>query len=269
MKGVIILVFFLIFFVTCTKEKSGTFLQEEAVQLVQPRIIASNIIIDSLETITIENALQDVHIHFSTDGKEPNTNSKKYKKPIKVKEPGTYKFKAFHASFKPSESSVITFYKKGIIPKNIAWHSMENEKYTGSGTRTLIDNKKGPLEFRNSLWQGFDSIVSATVFFDKKVKIKSVNIGYLSDPASWIFPPEEVTISLSSNDAFYEKFTNKIEVLSETSERTIKSLNIPIGLEVSSIKIEIKNLSSIPYWHEGSGSKAWLFMDEWIFNEDL
>ena len=44
------------------------------------------------------------------------------------------------------------------------------------------------------------------------------------------------------------------------------SFNIPIDREVSTLDITVKNLEQIPDWHDGKGNKAWLFMDEWIFN---
>lgn len=46
----------------------------------------------------------------------------------------------------------------------------------------------------------------------------------------------------------------------------MKNINLEINKEVTSLRLEITNLQSIPEWHEGSGNKAWLFMDEWIFN---
>ena len=46
----------------------------------------------------------------------------------------------------------------------------------------------------------------------------------------------------------------------------MKNINIKINKEVNSLRIEMTNLERIPDWHEGVGNKAWLFMDEWIFN---
>ena len=49
-------------------------------------------------------------------------------------------------------------------------------------------------------------------------------------------------------------------------DKAMMSFNIPIDQEVSTLDITVKNLGQIPDWHDGKGYKAWLFMDEWIFN---
>jgi hexosaminidase len=192
--------------------------------------------------------------------------SNKYEKPIRVVKPGVFKFRSFHPVLKPSEISSIKMYKKGLSPTDILWHSKQNEKYKGVGDFTLINNKKASLEFSNPQWLGVDSIASATVFFKKVTYVKSINIGYLCDAASWIFPPERAIVSVFFKDGTNKKISKKNAVLEKLVPRTIESFQIPIGLEVISLKIEVVNLSSIPAWHEGKGLKAWLFMDEWIFN---
>jgi hypothetical protein len=251
---------------SCQEKKKTPFLQEEEVQLVQPNIIVSNTIIDSLETITAELLLDGVVLYYTDNGEAPSRDSNKYEKPIQVVKPGVFKFKSFHPVLKSSAVSSIKIYKKGLIPKKITWHSKEPEKYKGVGDLTLINNKKASLEFSNMEWQGFETIASATVFFKELTTIKSIKIGYLCDTASWIFPPESVSVLVFFKDGTSKEIVKKTNILEKQSSRTKESIQIPIEMDVVSLKIKVSNVSSIPDWHEGRGLKAWLFMDEWIFN---
>jgi len=53
----------------------------------------------------------------------PTENSTKYTDPITVEKEGTYSFKAFHPDWKPSTTTILKLYKKGIIPNKIDWQT--------------------------------------------------------------------------------------------------------------------------------------------------
>jgi len=265
MKKIEVVFCLLLVVCSCQTKKKTPFLQENEVQLVQPKIVASDIIIDSVATITAELQLDGAVLYYTDNGESPSMDSNKYANPLQVTKPGVFKFKSFHPVLKSSAISSIKMYKKGESPEKIIWNSQQPKKYKGVGDLTLINNKKASLEFSNPQWQGFDSIASATVFFKAPTKVQSIKIGYLCDPASWIFPPESVTVSVFFKDGTSKEIIKKTKVLEKQFSRTMESLQIPIRMEVLSLKIKISNVSSIPDWHEGKGLKAWLFMDEWIF----
>jgi len=266
MKKNWILVLVILINLNCKKNKTNKFLQQEDISLVQPRIEVSNTIIDSVVSLYAKSGIKGTDIYFTSDGSEPASSSFKYDKPIMVSKSGTYKFKSFNAEWKSSETTSITFFKKGHQPKNIVWNSKQNEKYNGKGPFTLINQKKAALPFSNSEWVGFDSIVNAEVFFNEKTFIKSMDIGFLSDVQSWIFPPTSITIFPNKSNKIEDKISFQLDELEKPELTEMKNINIEINKEVTSLRLEITNLQSIPTWHEGSGNKAWLFMDEWIFN---
>ncbi|MEJ2113134.1 MAG: hypothetical protein P8X62_05370, partial [Flavobacteriaceae bacterium] len=88
----------------------------------------------------------------------------------------------------------------------------------------------------------------------------------LSDIDSWIFPPANISIFPNGSNKIEDIVSVQLNEPKEPSSTEMKNINIVINKEVNSLRLEISNLQSIPKWHEGSGSKAWLFMDEWIFN---
>ncbi|MDY7395575.1 chitobiase/beta-hexosaminidase C-terminal domain-containing protein [Aureibaculum sp. 2210JD6-5] len=263
MRKIVGMLFLYLFIFSCKNEKTKiNYLQQEEVQLVQPRIIASNTVIDSFVTIKADRNIDGTTVFYTEDGTEPTKESTKFSGEIKVKEPKELKFKAFHNNFKASETASIKLYQKGHSANSIEWFTNVNKKYLGSGNTTVINGKKASLEYNNSQWMGFDTIAKATVKFDKKTYLKSIDIGYLNDPGSWIFPPSEIKVIVNEKD----KLTFQLEPLKTLTDREMMNFTVPINQEVSTLHISIKNVEQIPDWHEGNGNKAWLFMDEWIFN---
>lgn len=246
---------------SCKQQPRIEFLQQNSVSLAQPRVIANKTFIDSFVTIQAYLKVKDVAIHYTSNGEVPSLNSEKYTQPIKVSNPGIYKFRAFHNNWKPSEVTEIELFKKGISAEAILWHTKASEKYIGQGSQTLINQTKATLNFTDNQWVGFDSVAVATVMFKEKTFIKLVTISYLNDVSSWIFPPESIEVVVNN-----DKKIKSLIPLKEGVDKKNETLSVPIETEVFSLKIQVNNLQSIPEWHEGKGQKAWLFMDEFIFN---
>ena len=256
----ICVVVFILF--SCKREKQANFLQQNNISLAQPRVIANKTFIDSFVTIQANLKVEDVAIYYTSNGDEPSLETQRYIQPIQVSNPGIYKFKAFHNNWKPSEVTEIELFKKGISADTILWHSNASEKYSGQGVETLINQTKASLSFTDEEWVGFDTAAIATIKFNKKIFIKSVTISCLNDAPSWIFPPESIVIFMNND---FEKIKT-ISPLKQLVDRKNEAISIPIEAEVTSLKIQVNNMQSIPEWHEGKGQKAWLFMDEFIFN---
>ena len=258
----IILLLILINFGCAKKEDTNTYLKQEEIPLVQPRVEANNTIIDSTVTIQAELRLEGTKLYYTTDNTEPTEQSTQYTTPLITENAGTYKFKAFHNDWKPSESTTLKLYKKGIALNNILWHTQAHNSYPGLGEETLINNKKASKQFRDSQWVGFDSIAKATINFEKETFIKTLTIGFLIDTKSWIFPPSSITLVINKKDTISVTLNRHLKM----GMVALKDLPITINKGVTSITVTVNNTQQLPEWHPGKGLKAWLFMDEWIFN---
>ncbi len=258
-----ILIACLIFF-SCTEKKTETtnYVQEGEIQLAKPRIAVSSTIIDSFVTMKPEIRMENLSVFYEVDGKKGMESSSKVQTTVIAEEAGTFNFRGYHPDWKPSEATEIRLYKKGFIPDKITWQTQASDTYKGQGETTLINNKKASLKFRDVEWTGFDTIAKATVSFPKKTYIKSLTIGYLIDPKSWIFPPEEITLYFNDKDSI----NLKIPALTLQEIIKLDDVKIPIEKEINTLIVHVKNVQKLPDWHAGKGLKAWLFMDEWIFN---
>ncbi|WP_242202170.1 chitobiase/beta-hexosaminidase C-terminal domain-containing protein [Aestuariivivens insulae] len=250
----------------CKKGSENLFLQQDQIQIVQPRLEATNQLIDSVAYLTASLKIDGSKIYYTTNGDDPTEQSKAYTAPIKILKPGVYKFRAYHPDWKKSDVVETTFYKSGLPIDTITWHTTASDRYKGVGAMTLNNNKKGTVDFKDNQWLGFDTIANATLYLKNKAYVKSLTIGYLSDPGSWIFPPKSVKIRTSVNGGPFKDKTIELQPLESITAPTLKHIDIPVNDTINQILVEVKNVTSIPQWHEGKGNKAWLFMDEWVLN---
>jgi len=262
MKTLMSVLIFFLFILGCTKKQNISYLQKQNISLAQPHIKKTSTIIDSFVMVTASLRKKNVELFYSINGQEPTKASLKYEAPLKITKEGIYKFKAFHPDWKPSESSKLKLYKKGIPQKRINLITPAHKDYPGLGESTIFNNIKGTLNHRSNKWVGFDSIAKATTHFSKDTFIKNITISYLINTRAWIFPPSEAIVWFSKTDSIIVP----IDALVDKHEHRLADIIIPINKKIDSITVAIKNNEQLPEWHPGKGKKAWLFMDEWIFN---
>ncbi|WP_282087901.1 chitobiase/beta-hexosaminidase C-terminal domain-containing protein [Aquimarina algiphila] len=251
-------------------EFTKTYVQKEEIQLVNPKIIVNNVIIDTSSSIIASLPLDQTVIRYTTDGNEPTETSEKYTDIISISESGTYTFKAFHPEFKSSGSEQVSFFKKGIDVDIFSLITPLNKQYPGQGESTLVNHKKGTLNFRDGEWIGVTEPFIAIIDFKTKIFLDSVDIGYLVNTDAWIFPIQNVSIAFSENGADFTDIEPQetLEKL-KTGSTKLDNVHIPVAKKLKKLKIKISNVTSIPEWHQGKGNPAWLFMDEWIFNAKI
>ncbi|NER17774.1 chitobiase/beta-hexosaminidase C-terminal domain-containing protein [Spongiivirga citrea] len=250
-------------FFGCDKkaERPSAFLQTQQIKLAPPRVLTTSTIIDSSIVLSADFKMEDVKLRYTFDGTDPTENALSYKNPIQITEAGTYSFKAFHPEWTPSETTTVKIYQKGMDTIAIQLRTKASIKYPGMGAKGLVDHKKASLSFTDAEWIGFDTIAKARIDFGKKVHLEKITMAYLVDTGSWIFPPENVIVYLNKTDSIRVQIPNL-----KSDTLALADVEIPIEKTVQYLTIHVQNLKELPEWHPGKGLKAWLFMDEWIFN---
>jgi len=156
-------------------------------------------------------------------------------------------------------SSVFKFKTHPSIGLPLELITQPNPRYNGNGSLTLVDGISGALPWKGHEWLGFDtSEIKFEVDLFENKSISSVTIGFLSDTASWIYPPKSIEIFvLKKNDKW-----KKLKVQSIVfSDRELKA-----GLKGKGRKIKfiLKNDTLIPEGLPGEGNVPWTFLDEVI-----
>ena len=132
--------------------------------------------------------------------------------------------------------------------------------------KVLIDGKRGYLDFSSGQWIGQEAKdLEFIIDLKKYQKIEKVSCGYLQNLGNWIFKPEQVSVSISSNGKDFKNTQLLIDENKDLNKNTFKGkFSLEKSLKTRYLKINIKNIEVCSPNHEGAGSSAWMFIDELI-----
>ncbi len=124
---------------------------------------------------------------------------------------------------------------------------------------------KAATNFNDGKWQGYNGTdLDAVIDLGKIMSIKKIASSFLSDVNSFIFLPEFVEYSISTDGKNFKKLTEIVNTIPEKDTKAfIHSFDFnPKNISARYIQIKAKNIGVCPKWHKGTGEKAWLFCDE-------
>jgi len=169
------------------------------------------------------------------------------------------------------ELQTINFNHHNWLTSPVNYSVPFSDYYTAGGKDGLADGVLGSLDFRDGRWQGFfgDDVELIIENPNEDKTISSVSINFYRYINSWIFPPESVSISYSTDGEEFESI-DSIDFKEEDMHVRGKEILSPSfsfkSLDANYIKVSIKNIGKVPHWHEASGEPAWVFVDEIIVN---
>ncbi len=214
--------------------------------------------------VSLANPIKGTTIYYTLNGTEPSYKSELYTVPFKFTK--STKLRAIASqegilnSF-PIEANFIKIKKNRKISLNTQYAN----QYSGGGDHALIDFIRGGENFKTGTWQGYERVdVNAVVDLGSLQALHKISLGCLHDQASWIFLPEEVTFSVSTDGKIYTEIGQvKNDLDDHTQVSTIKEFSYPMKMQKARfIKVVAKNIGNCPEWHPGAGHKAWIFVDE-------
>jgi uncharacterized membrane protein len=235
-------------------------------KLNQPLIENEEQIIKEPEPLKLKHYVNDVSIHFTTDGSEPDSlSSPAFEGKFILDRNVVIKAKAFKKGWLSSDVVERRFYKAGFRPDTIILAKAPDPSYRGDGDKTLIDAQKGDQNFRSGRWLGYkDYPLTALLQYKKPVLLASVSVSSLIDIGSFIMPPAHVEVwggSHSSDLRLLKRI--KPEQPKEQMASTIKDYQLTFSpTTVQAVKIVVLPVAKLPSWHQGKGQRAWVFLDE-------
>lgn len=138
-------------------------------------------------------------------------------------------------------------------------------QYAAEGPRSLIDDMTGGSDFRNGLWQGFQTYnLEATVDLKTLKPVKNISIRCLQDMVSWVWYPTEVIFETSPDGIQWKEAGRELSPLSQkTAGSFVHNFSSPSdGQPVRYVRITAVNIKKCPEWHLGAGGDAFIMADE-------
>ena len=151
----------------------------------------------------------------------------------------------------------------------VTLQSAPTSPYDQDSEKILVDRKIGsPANFRDG-WVGYygDTMKVLLLLENYKKKPSELVLSFAHHPSQWVFVPQKVTISYSTNG---KKFSKPEEVtlpfdpaLEANSKPRVCILRHKIpSKDVKYIRIEAEPVEKLPAWHTAAGEKAWIMTDE-------
>lgn len=217
------------------------------------------------ETLLSLNCIdKDAKIYFTLDGSEPTSKSSLYKEPIKIDKSTI--LKAFSILGDGTSSQVIeAVFSKIPKDRKVSYNTKYQPQYAAGGDLAMIDFVRGGEDFKTGAWQGYEGDdFDLVVDLGKPEDVKKLSAGCFQDQGAWIWFPEWVEFSVSSNGKDYKSVGKAVcDVPKNKDGRFLKEFSIASdNKQVRYIKVIGKNQATCPSWHPGAGSKAWIFVDE-------
>jgi hypothetical protein len=112
-------------------------------------------------------------------------------------------------------------------------------------------------------WEGKD--VSVEMPLNQPFEAKTISLGVLSYPKSWIIFPETVQGWVQKTDGKWISLGENKQMNSSMQDATTFDYSFPVPASVGKIKavkFEVVASKELPLWHPYHGNKSWLFLDE-------
>lgn len=221
---------------------------------------------DSLR-VHLTSDVNGVEIYYTVDGTTPDLKSSRYAGPITFTGPALLRTVAAVSGELCLEEKEARFVKCMNV-EAVSLEKPPSPKYPGQGARTLADGRRGPADFQDKRWLGFEGEhMTATLDLGKVRPVSRITAGFLQQQGSWIFLPASVTFSVSVDGRTWTRLNEITLPLERTEVVLIRNCGIPAGkIGARYVKVVARNIGVCPPWHSGAGDKAWLFADE-IFVE--
>ena len=234
-----------------------------------PKIDFDKVMFQGSTEIKISHPISSVEIRYTLDGTEPDSiNSAVYKEAISLTETSQIRAKAFAKGWIGSEETKALLFREGMKPKSYKLAVEPHVSYKAKGATTLFDGIKGKANHTSGEWLGFtDSPLEIEIFLEKDQKPKAVELSLLLHEGAYIFPPESVEI-WTGNVGIWSKVNIPPTPQSTKTEEIrygLLAFDLP-QVSFDQVKIKLKPIGKLPSWHQGAGSKGWVFVDEIVLN---
>jgi len=189
--------------------------------------------------------------------------NKEYQSPIEVTQTSTLAVYAHKVGLVASEMVKAEFFHTSAFIE-LKLDPEPSTNYRADGNLSLFDGQRGSDNFKDGMWLGFegDDVVIAVDLGAVKA-IKEIRLSCLQNLGGWIFYPQQLTYELSQDGSTYiTAYTYEHQVTKDDPDGFSEFPSVMKDAKARYIRINARNVGVCPAWHDGSGGKAWMFIDE-------
>ena len=204
----------------------------------------------------------------SFDGSEPTASSPKYTDTLKIDKPCTLKA----VIVRPSGNSrifteEIGFNKASMKP--ITMLQPINKQYEYEGAITLVDGLKGNGNYKTGRWIAFwQNDMEAVIDLQQPTEISEAQIETCVAIGDWVFDARYFAVAVSDDGQTYKTVAEAdYPVMKQGDRNGVYEHKLTFDpVQARYVKITVKPEHSMPAWHGGKGSPAFVFIDEISLN---
>lgn len=210
------------------------------------------------------NTLDDAPIHYTLDGSEPTAASPRAEGVVKVKENAVFSAKALRPT---GDSRVLTekicFSKSSMKP--IVANQPVNNQYKFNGESTLVDGLKGNGNYKTGRWIAFfKNDMDVTIDLQQSTEISRVALSTCVEKGDWVFDARGLTVEVSADGKNFTKVASEsYPAMKEDDKNGVYHHELTFDpVQARYVRVIAPTEQSMPAWHGGKGSPAFLFVDE-------
>ena len=210
------------------------------------------------------NTLDDAPIHYTLDGSEPTAASPRAEGVVKVKENAVFSAKALRPT---GDSRVLTekicFSKSSMKP--IVANQPVNNQYKFKGESTLVDGLKGNGNYKTGRWIAFfKNDMDVTIDLQQSTEISRVALSTCVEKGDWVFDARGLTVEVSADGKNFTKVASEsYPAMKEDDKNGVYHHELTFdSVQARYVRVIAPTEQSMPAWHGGKGSPAFLFVDE-------
>ncbi|MBV9216145.1 MAG: GH92 family glycosyl hydrolase [Acidobacteria bacterium] len=218
--------------------------------------------------VSVRDVTPGVRIHCTLDGSEPDERAMLCNSPFTITR--NTRVRAIAIGYKGIKSQIAEA-TYNIIPNDwtVKIDSKYNRQYTGGGPEGLIDGIRGTTSLASGEWQGYQGQdFVATIDLQRQTQVSKVGGGFLQVARSWIWMPTHIEFEASIDGVNFTRVADiKTDIdPTDMNEQTRDYVQSITPVNARYIRVHAYNLGTIPAWHPGAGSQAFIFVDEILIN---